>query len=646
MSDWPRPNTKGFRRIPESGIVRSATQAQVADNRHQDKVTAEKPPLTASEAASVSYKNELWRKLRNLSERANGDDVDAFLFELAARDDDCETEDLLKDLHKRTRRSMQELKKGLRTARKKLGANTYITKEARDLIARTLEQMNDLYAVCRIGSGHMVADIPSNRGEQITFIDPATLHALYANKTVRKLVNGQMKEVPITKEWWTHKNRRTYFRAPVFDPSGGRHPNAINLWRGLAVEPEQGDWSLMRRHIFWVICRGNPIWFAYLMCWIADIFTNPEVKPGVAFNLSGAKGTGKTKVAEWLCKIMPANSGSFSKGEQLWGKHNTAIQQCLLAVMEEAFWAGDKAAEGRLKDLITSATQMIEPKFVDPFPVANFTRLWMITNEPWSFPATGDERRFFALEASDEHRRDIPYFKAIDAQMEAGGLAAMLFDLLHIQRPEWIELRLPPDTPWLVRQIAFSLTPELAWLRSVLVDGAITPGDPYQELCAWPTLEEGVEVPEVESAVAQSVAALKQPHSVNGQRSLKTPGYDVRGDGGIDVATDVVKDAFRKFVADLRGRSYTTPERLGEFLTKFGVERTRKRVGSDRIYVYRFPSLETLREAFLVATKINTGDDTLNQRLDLIGTDAIDLSDRQIWIAYGEGAQRLPLTST
>lgn len=632
-------NPRGGRmtRPHESEITRSASLAGLADQKHQDAKADGVRQVTSSEAESRRYADSLRSKLKGLSNKSSPDSIDAFLYELAAREDDCVTDDLLNDLHKQTKRSLAALKKGLRTARKKRDDNVYVSKEARDFVAQTVEKLNDQYAVSRIGSSYMVADIPANRGDQITFMDAATLHALYANRKIKKLIGGRTKEVPITKEWWEYKFRRTYFKPPVFDPSGKNHCYELNLWRGLAIEPKQGDWSLMRRHLFKVICRENPLWFAYLHSWVADVFKNPAHKPGVAFNLSGRKGTGKSKVADWLRKIMPANSGSFSKGEQVWGKHNTGIQQCLLAVLEEAFWAGDKAAEGRLKDLITSSTQIIEPKFVDPFEVQNFTRLWLNTNEPWSFPASGDERRLFALATSEAHRQDIPYFKAIDAEMEAGGLQAMLWDFLNVAQPAWIELRLPPDTPWLINQISFSLPSELAWLRSILTDGVITPGDPYQQLCVWADTDGGAG----EDALGPVMSGMSgvRPHPVNGQRGVAVEGFCQRSDGGIDVPTDVVRGAFRKFVAELKGRSYVTPERLGDFLRGFGVERVQRRVGAERPYVFAFPPLEMMRKAFRAETKIDVTDTGGADGVDLsgFGLDGLSGSDLQRWVDYGTG---------
>ena len=48
---------------------------------------------------------------------------------------------------------------------------------------------------------------------------------------------------------------------------------------------------------------------------------------------------------------------------------------------DEAFWAGDKQAEGKLKDLITGAHHFIEFKGKEPVLVENHTRLLVIGNQ-------------------------------------------------------------------------------------------------------------------------------------------------------------------------------------------------------------------------------------------------------------------------
>ncbi len=75
----------------------------------------------------------------------------------------------------------------------------------------------------------------------------------------------------------------------------------------------------------------------------------------------------------------------------------------LLLHADEAFWAGDRAAEGRLKDLVTGASQFIEFKGKEPVRVDNYLRLLVCGNADWLVPAGLKERRFATLDVSDAH---------------------------------------------------------------------------------------------------------------------------------------------------------------------------------------------------------------------------------------------------
>src|SRR6185312_4061578 len=71
------------------------------------------------------------------------------------------------------------------------------------------------------------------------------------------------------------------------------------------------------------------------------------------------------------------------------------------------------------------------------------------------------------------------YFKAIDAQMEAGGLAAMLHDLLTLDLSQF-EVRHVPETAALVDQKRLTLNARggaLAWLQDILEAGEIRLAD-------------------------------------------------------------------------------------------------------------------------------------------------------------------------
>ena len=78
-----------------------------------------------------------------------------------------------------------------------------------------------------------------------------------------------------------------------------------------------------------------------------------------------------------------------------------------------------------------------------------------------------DERRFFVLEISDERQGDHAYFAAIEEQMKAGGLAAMLHDLLAFDLSN-TNIRSVPATAALLENKERSLEPVEAWLHDVL----------------------------------------------------------------------------------------------------------------------------------------------------------------------------------
>jgi hypothetical protein len=99
----------------------------------------------------------------------------------------------------------------------------------------------------------------------------------YQNKWVQ---NGE-KLVRLGTYWLNHRDRRQYDRI-IFDPSRNAPASAYNLWRGFAVEPRRGDWSLFREHIRHIVCSGDEVLFRYVFGWIAYAVQHPERRAEVA----------------------------------------------------------------------------------------------------------------------------------------------------------------------------------------------------------------------------------------------------------------------------------------------------------------------------------------------------------------------------
>jgi hypothetical protein len=158
----------------------------------------------------------------------------------------------------------------------------------------------------------------------------------------------------------------------------------------------------------------------------------------------------------------------------------------LLLQADEAFWAGDKRAQGRLKDLITGEVHPIEYKHVDPIWIKNFIRLLATSNEDFVVPAIFKERRFATLDVGSAHAHDKPYFTAIVNQINNGGRGALLQYLLDFNLST-VNLHEIRKTAALVEQIIEAMSPEQAWWFDTLKSGVLPWGMKATEKNKCPT---------------------------------------------------------------------------------------------------------------------------------------------------------------
>ena len=213
--------------------------------------------------------------------------------------------------------------------------------------------------------------------------------------------------------------------------------------------------------------------YAWVVGWFADIFQNPGAKMGSALVLRGKQGVGKTIVGVIIGSLLGRHYiGPVSDPRYITGRFNSHMAAGLLLHADEAFWAGDRAAEGRLKDLVTGASQFIEFKGKEPVRVDNYLRLLVCGNADWLIPAGLKERRFATLDVSDAHINDSGYFSAIVEELNNGGREALLHHLLNVDLTK-INLREIPKTAALLDQQTATFNPEQGWLFDLLDRGEL-----------------------------------------------------------------------------------------------------------------------------------------------------------------------------
>jgi phage/plasmid-associated DNA primase len=297
----------------------------------------------------------------------------------------------------------------------------------------------------------------------VTFPRPEALDLWYRDQRVKK---GR-RMATILEMWLEHPRRRKY-QELVFEPGQPDQPNVYNLFKGYAVEPQQGNCEPYLEHIYEIWCKGNQRHYAYTIAWLADIVQNPRQKPGVALVLIGEEGTGKSLPCDEFGQIFGSHFVTLERG--LFSHFNAHLIQALVVLGEEAFWAGDKKEIGPLKHLITGRTMTIEQKGKDKFSVSNYIRLMICSNDRWVVPASIEARRFFVLEVSNRRRRNYGYFGELSKFMKEGGREALLYFLLHHNYTH-INLRDVPQTEALQENKEESMSPVEKFILEALKRG-------------------------------------------------------------------------------------------------------------------------------------------------------------------------------
>jgi hypothetical protein len=158
-----------------------------------------------------------------------------------------------------------------------------------------------------------------------------------------------------------------------------------------------------------------------------------------------------------MCRIFGTHGVHISNRKHLTSGFNRHLMHCCFLFADEAYWPGDRSAEGELKRIITEPTLFIEPKGLDGFQVRNCLHLMVAGNAEWVVPASADERRFAVFDIGDERPRPHSYFDALHAELNTGGLEAMLHDLLHEDLGGWHPRDDIPETEALLDQKEESL---------------------------------------------------------------------------------------------------------------------------------------------------------------------------------------------
>ncbi|APT31922.1 DNA Metabolism [Methylobacterium phyllosphaerae] len=343
-----------------------------------------------------------------------------------------------------------------------------------------VERMNQEFALVLMGSKAVIMQQQSEGPieDRVKLLTLDAFRAWFMNRPTEHLdKDGKIKRTTWAAAWLVARSRRQY-RGIEFFPDPDNAPNTegyFNLWQGFTVTPraKSGGYSIFYDHLLTNVCGGSKTLATWVFGWFAHIVQRPRERIGTALVFRGKMGTGKSTIGEVMGSLIASHYFLVDDPRYLVGQFNAHMASCLLLQADEGFWAGDKAAEGRLKGLVTAETQMIESKGVDPIRLKNYVRLLITSNNDWVIPAGKDERRFGVIDVGDGCAQNGEYFAELHKQLADGGREALLHDLLHFDLTS-VNLRQIPKTEALLEQKLRSLDAVESWWFERLAAGTPT----------------------------------------------------------------------------------------------------------------------------------------------------------------------------
>ncbi len=342
-----------------------------------------------------------------------------------------------------------------------------------------IEELNDRFAIISVGNKVVVMQIdPANGGSIVELWSFDEFKKLMIKQRVKvPTVNGGFRASDLATEWLRSKSGKQYRRLVYAMPGSVEQegPNDYNGWRGFTATPVPGDWTKNRDHLLHVVCKGNRAYFEWLVNWCAALVQLPGRHAMSAIVLRGGQGTGKGHFADkMLGKLFFQQQYLHMIGaNQLTAEFNEHLSGKVLVFADEATWGGDPRHAAKLKGLVTEDNVPIHRKFLKMVEEPSALHIIIASNHDWPIPAEWDDRRFFVLDVSETHKQDETYFAPLIAELENGGRAAMLHDLLA-HRIDAAALRHPPDTEAKRDLKAKSLSPDERWLVNWLMDDSGT----------------------------------------------------------------------------------------------------------------------------------------------------------------------------
>lgn len=326
-------------------------------------------------------------------------------------------------------------------------------------VAIAIEKLNEIYFLVDVGTETVVGesveqtDATARRWSELRFRSFEDFKKKLIKETIQVdiKVKGDVSTPvykPLADVWLKHRFGTQYDRL-VYAPEGSNihiGPQDLNGWKGFTVTPQEGSWSLTRGFLKEILCNNNAHLFDWTLDWFAALFQRPGLHAETALVLTGKQGTGKNIVGELILgrTFDGRHARVTTHTKQVLGEFNDILSGLCLLVLDEVGLT-TVPEYNATKGLITGHTIDINRKGIRIDTERSMLHVLFLSNDDVPLKIAPDDRRFAFYHLSETRQNDATFFAAIERELDEGGRAAMLAEMLS-RGVQWSRLRLAPDS--------------------------------------------------------------------------------------------------------------------------------------------------------------------------------------------------------
>ncbi len=272
----------------------------------------------------------------------------------------------------------------------------------------------------------------------------------YMPQTKTDFLDKMLQNDEILYENWEKDPNKRCYDSCVFNPDPNFSNKMIfNTFKPFAiVMPKYDDPPAAPIEFIDLIsslCNYEKTVSHYLTSYIAHLFQKPHENPETAIVLKGNQGTGKDTLTHIINKLLGNNYlVKLSDMSNLVGGFNECLYNKLVVQINEMSGQDGYAYKNKIKDMITTETNVINRKHLRIEYQTNYIRWFMFSNNLVPVVIENTDRRFLICETADDYIGKTEYWRDFYRKLnEKEYLQQIYYYLMNFDISEWRPNNIP-----------------------------------------------------------------------------------------------------------------------------------------------------------------------------------------------------------